>query len=105
MLLLSCQAGMIVRVNAGRGAGRFLLITAVDGKDILLADGKSIKLAKPKRKNPKHVQATNHRVPMEGLTDAMLRKELAPMQPQRTAQSRFNETRKEVIVDVEAGCH
>lgn len=105
MLLMSCQAGMIVRVNAGRGAGRFLLVTAVDGKDLFLADGEGIKLSKPKRKNPKHVQATKQIVPLDGLTDAALRKVLALMQPEHIAQSRLNETRKEVTEDVEAGCH
>ncbi len=102
---VTCAAGMIVRVTAGRDVGRFLLVTAVDGKDIFLADGQTRKLSAPKRKNPKHVQATKQTIPLDGLTDAALRKQLAPMQPQKVSQSRFNEIRKEVIVDVEAGCH
>lgn len=105
MQTANCQAGMIVRVTAGRDAGRFLFVTAFDGKDLLLADGMRRTLAKPKRKNPRHVQATHHMLACEGLTDAALRHALAPMQPEPVRQTRFNEARKEVIEDVEAGCH
>ncbi|MCQ2433956.1 MAG: KOW domain-containing RNA-binding protein [Oscillospiraceae bacterium] len=100
-----CQAGMIIRATAGRDAGRFLLVTAFDGKDVFLADGEQRKLANPKRKNPRHVQATNHTLDLKGLTDAALRRALQPLQPQKSAQTRCNQTRKEVIVDVEAGCN
>ncbi|MBR3679956.1 MAG: KOW domain-containing RNA-binding protein [Oscillospiraceae bacterium] len=101
----SCQPGMIIRVTAGRDAGRFLLVTAYDGMDLLLADGESRTLSKPKRKNPKHVQATKHMLELEGLTDCALRRALKPFQPEKPAQTRLNQTHKEVIVDVEAGCN
>lgn len=101
----NCQSGMIIRATAGRDAGRFLLVTACDGRDVFLADGETRKLSSPKRKNVKHVQATNQTLSPEGLTDKMLREALKPMQPPRQAKQKQNQTRKEVIVDVEAGCN
>ena len=105
MQTLTCQIGTIVRVTAGRDIGRFLVVTAADGKDLFLADGEGRSLSKPKRKNPKHVQATGKVIALAGMDDAALRRTLKPMQPQCVTKSRPNETRKEVIVDVEAGCH
>ena len=101
-----CQPGMIVRATAGRDAGRFFLVTATNGAELLLADGKRRTLANPKRKNPAHVQKTAQTLSTEGLTDRALRAALKPLNDAVSQpQSKPNQTRKEVIDDVETGCN
>lgn len=101
-----CQPGMIVRATAGRDAGRYYLVTALNGAELLLADGKRRTLLSPKRKNPAHVQKTNQTLSLEGLTDHALRTALRELNEQVSQpQSKPNQTRKEVIDDVEAGCN
>ncbi len=101
-----CQAGMIVLATAGREAGRFFLVTATDGPELLLADGKNRPLSKPKRKNPAHVQQTKQTLPLENLTDKALRAVLNPMNEKaKRPLSKPNQIRKEVIDDVETGCN
>lgn len=101
-----CQPGMIVKATAGRDAGRYYLVTALNGAELLLADGKRRTLLSPKRKNPAHVQKTNRTLPLEGLTDRALRTALKDLNEQVSQpQSKPNQTRKEVIDDVEAGCN
>ena len=74
-----CEPGMIVLATAGREAGMFFLVAALDGAELLLADGKHRTLLNPKRKNPAHVQATKQTLSLEGLTDKALRAVLNPM--------------------------
>ena len=74
-----CSPGMIVLAKAGREAGRFFLVAALDGAELLLADGNRRTLSHPKRKNPAHVQATSQTLSLEGLTDKALRAFLNPM--------------------------
>ena len=101
-----CRPGMIVRATAGRDAGRCFLVTALDGAELLLADGRRRTLANPKRKNPAHVQATAQTLELEGLTDRALRTALQPFnEAVSQPQSKPNQSRKEVIDDVEAGCN
>lgn len=101
-----CKPGMIVLATAGRDAGRFFLVTALDGTELLLADGKRRTLQKPKRKNPLHVQQTKQTMPLEHLTDKALRAVLNPMNEAASRPlSKQNQIRKEVIEDVEAGCN
>ena len=101
-----CRPGMIVLATAGREAGRFFLVTATEGQELLLADGRHRLLAKPKRKNPAHVQATKQTVCLEGLTDKALRAVLHPLnEAEKRPLSKQNQIRKEVIDDVETGCN
>lgn len=74
-----CCPGMIVLAKAGREAGRFFLVAALDGAELLLADGNRRTLSNPKRKNPAHVQTTKQTLSLEGLTDKALRAVLNPM--------------------------
>ena len=100
------QTGMIVLATAGRDAGRYFLVTALDGADLLLADGERRKLSRPKRKNPAHVQATGQTLSLNGLTDRALRTALKPLNEKASQpQTKPNQIRKEVIDDVEAGCN
>lgn len=101
-----CQPGTIVLAKAGRDAGRFFLVIAADGIELMLADGKTRTLQKPKRKNPAHVQATKQTLPLQGLTDKALRNALRPLnEAAESPHSKQNQIRKEVIDDVEAGCN
>ncbi|MDR1465056.1 MAG: KOW domain-containing RNA-binding protein [Oscillospiraceae bacterium] len=45
-----------MRSLAGRDAGKFLCVTGESETAPLLCDGKDRPLARPKRKNPRHVQ-------------------------------------------------
>ena len=49
-------AGALVRILAGRDAGRIGIIVAADAQRVEYADGKYRKRDNPKRKNRKHVQ-------------------------------------------------
>ena len=45
----------IVKATAGRDAGKLFFVLDVEGEFLLLADGKTRRLEKPKRKKRKHV--------------------------------------------------
>lgn len=103
---MACPVGTVVLAKAGRDAGRFYVVTAADGRNLFIADGQRRKLAHPKRKNSVHVQKTDYVLNLDGMNDCQLRKALAPMQPPKTDRTRLNDSgRKEVIDDVETGCH
>ena len=73
---------------------------------LLLADGKTRSLAKPKRKNPFHVRATAQVLDPAPQTDRALRSALKRLNdPVSVPQTKMNQIRKEVIDDVEAGCN
>lgn len=95
-----CEPGAIVRARAGRDAGRYFVVTGLEGDYLLLCDGKTRRLESPKKKNPLHVRATRSRANLEDIkTNRALREILRPLQNQaETPQG-------EVIEDVEAGCH
>lgn len=66
--------GSVVIAEAGRdGGGQFAVIES-DEKYCLIADGKSRKLAAPKRKNIKHIRVTNSMIDLNDITDKKLRK-------------------------------
>ena len=65
--------GTVVQATAGRDAGGFFVVTGTDGGYCMIADGKSRKLSTPKRKNIKHIRATNSMIQLSGITDKKLR--------------------------------
>ena len=65
--------GSVVRAEAGRDGGGYFVIVEADEKYCLIADGKSRKLARPKRKNIKHIRATNSMIDVNEITDKKLR--------------------------------
>ena len=77
----------IVASKAGRDQGQLFYVIDVDEQYVYLADGKSRKLEKPKRKKRKHVQAafqTESRIAEkirngEKVLNSELRKELASL--------------------------
>jgi len=67
------QLGSVVKADAGRDRGGFFAVTGMDGEYCFIADGKSRKLCKPKRKNIKHLRFTNSVIELNELTDKKLR--------------------------------
>ena len=76
--------GRVVISSAGHDKGRFMLVVGADGDRILVADGKERKLEHPKKKNIRHVRATESTIEPEGLTDKKLRKTLNEMSRTQT---------------------
>lgn len=71
------EIGQVVRSRAGHDRDEFLLVTGFDGKYVLLCDGKQRPLAKPKRKNPRHLAATKLTLSVQATqTDRAIRKAL-----------------------------
>lgn len=70
---MELKAGMIVRANAGRDRDGYFVITSRTGEFVTIADGKSRPLARPKRKNIKHLCATRKTLTLDGITDKKLR--------------------------------
>lgn len=66
------MTGRIVRADAGRDKNRFFVIIASEKGFAYIADGKTRKLAAPKRKSLKHVKFTNNVVEVPD-TDKKLR--------------------------------
>ena len=54
---MSITRAQIVRSLAGRDKGSLLCVLDTDGDFLLLADGKHRRVANPKRKRAKHVEA------------------------------------------------
>lgn len=78
-------AGTVVISGAGHDCGRAMLVVRIDGDYIFVADGKERKLDKPKKKNQKHVRATNRVICPDGLTDRKLRRTLRELFGQDSA--------------------
>jgi ribosomal protein L14E/L6E/L27E len=53
------KTGQIVISKAGRDKGSPLVVTGFDGNSVLVCDGKARPLERPKKKNPRHLQATS----------------------------------------------
>ncbi len=71
---MEAENGKVVRVLAGHDKGLFMVVTAVEGDFAYLADGKTRKLQKPKKKRLKHLRLTNTVIDTDELTDKKLRK-------------------------------
>ncbi len=70
---MKLKVGSVVRATAGRDSGSLFAVTAVDGSFCSIADGKSRKLAHPKRKNRRHIALTSSVINIEEITDKRLR--------------------------------
>ncbi|MCL2109239.1 MAG: KOW domain-containing RNA-binding protein [Oscillospiraceae bacterium] len=73
---MSIEIGTIIKSISGHDKHSFYVIVGYDNDSPLIADGRRRKLAKPKRKNPKHLSKTNTVIDMADLTDKKLRKAL-----------------------------
>lgn len=70
---MKLNTGSVVRASAGRDGGGFFVVVSADEKYCFIADGKSRKLASPKRKNIKHIAPTGSMIDINGITDKKLR--------------------------------
>ena len=70
---MKINVGSVVKANAGRDGGGLFLVVATEGSYCFIANGKSRKLAKPKRKNMKHVSSTDSMIDINDITDKQLR--------------------------------
>lgn len=75
------ESGALVISLAGHDAGRIYLVVSEDERFVYLSDGKEHKLARPKRKNIKHIFPVleEYRVSPSEMTDGVLRKYLKKM--------------------------
>lgn len=71
------EIGSIVKSLKGHDSGEYYTVVKADEKYVYVANGKTKKLAAPKRKNAKHLRAEgNKRIDISEITDKVLRKEL-----------------------------
>lgn len=70
---MELKIGSVVRAKAGRDKDGFFVVTAIEKEYCFMADGKSRKLDKPKRKNIKHISLTNSMIDIKDITDKKLR--------------------------------
>ena len=68
--------GSVVRAEAGRDGGGYFAVINADEKYCFIADGKSINLTHPKRKNIKHIRITDSMIDLNDITDKKLRNTL-----------------------------
>lgn len=59
MIALEYQIGQIVFSKDGHDKGEAMMVLSVEGRYLYLANGKTRRLEKPKRKKMIHVQPTN----------------------------------------------
>lgn len=66
--------GSLVFANAGRDKGGCFAVLEVHESFVYIADGRERKILKPKRKNIKHISATNCVIDTGELTNKKLKK-------------------------------
>lgn len=71
---MKLQKGSVVIADAGRDSGGCFAVVGLDEKYCFIADGKSRKLEKPKRKNIKHIRTTDSMIDLNDITDKKLRR-------------------------------
>ena len=77
----------IVKSTAGRDKGKYFFVLAEEEEFLLLADGKTRKLERPKRKNPRHLRPTQEWVELTDIaSDRALRRLLRGLRPQEPEQ-------------------
>lgn len=62
-----------MKSKAGHDKDTFAVVVEVNAQEILICDGKHHKLENPKRKNPKHIVATNKVIDLP-TTDKQIRR-------------------------------
>lgn len=71
---MEAETGLIVCASAGRDKDRFFVVVETGKGFAFIADGKSRKLASPKRKNTKHLRSTGRKIALTPqITDRKLR--------------------------------
>lgn len=74
---MELENGQLVISLSGRDKGKMLVVTGREGSFVLVCDGKERPLERPKKKNPKHIQATSMFIESDSMaTNLKLRKKL-----------------------------
>lgn len=74
------EAGRVVLSLSGHDKDSFYVVVKLEQGACWIADGKTRPLARPKKKNPRHVRATNKRIALTAeTTDRFLRRALAQL--------------------------
>lgn len=74
------EVGQVVRSKSGRDSGKiFLVYKIIDEDYVLIVDGKSRKLDKPKKKKIKHLITYNDKIKLnvENFNDSYIRRSLS----------------------------
>ncbi len=89
---MNIAPGTLVKALAGRDKGSMFVALEQSGGFVTIADGKTRKLEKPKRKSIKHISPAKAQINIEGLTNKRLRRALSEHQPnaQEGAQTRLH---------------
>ena len=99
------EAGRVVISTQGHDAGRwYAILTVLDDRNVLLVDGDTRKLEKPKKKQVKHLRALPLTIQVEGigesggpLTDSDIRKALKARKDAYLEKTGF------IVIDKEEG--
>lgn len=78
---ISLQRGQVVKSKKGRDEGQvFVIIEIIDDNYLLLVNGKSRKLEKPKKKKVKHISIYEDIINLDvkDINDSYIRKMLKP---------------------------
>lgn len=70
------EKGMLVKSTAGHDSESWYAVVKAEEGFVYIADGRRRKVAKPKRKNVKHIINSDEYILLYGLTDKKLRKAL-----------------------------
>lgn len=71
------ERGLVVRAKCGRDKNRFFVVISCEREYAYIADGKTRRLEKPKRKNFKHLFVTDTVIPESSLnTNKLIKAEL-----------------------------
>lgn len=74
---MDIERGLVVRAKSGRDKNRFFVVISCDDEYAYIADGKTRRLVKPKKKNIKHLFVTNTVIPQGSLnTDKLIKAQL-----------------------------
>lgn len=80
------KTGTVVISSAGHDGGGWFVVAGADDGYVYIADGKERKLISPKKKNIRHVRATENSIELSGLTDKGLRRALRLLREQSIAE-------------------
>jgi len=73
------EIGSVVKALAGRDCGRYFVIVETHERFVMIADGVTRKLQKPKKKNIRHLESTCKKLKLDNLSNKKLKIVLGEM--------------------------
>jgi ribosomal protein L14E/L6E/L27E len=74
---VNVEKGLVVKASAGRDSNAYFVVLESDEKFAVIADGKTRRLEKPKRKNIRHLKPTGKTICLDEITNKQLKKALS----------------------------